>query len=60
MCSEEDPRHCHRHRIISTTLLGRKTPAAQQLSEIQILHIRGNSKLEDASIIPVSYQPPLF
>lgn len=60
MCSEEDPRHCHRHRIISTTLLGHKTPAAQQLSEIKILHIRGNGNLEDAAAIPVSYQPPLF
>jgi len=60
MCSEEDPRHCHRHRIISTTLLGRKTAAAQQLSDIQILHIRGNANLEDAAKIPVSYQPPLF
>jgi uncharacterized protein (DUF488 family) len=60
MCSEEDPRHCHRHRIISTTLLGRKTAAAQQLNEIHILHIRGNANLEDAAKIPVSYQPPLF
>lgn len=60
MCSEEDPRHCHRHRIISTTLLGRKTPAAAKLLAIQILHIRGNGSLEDAAKIPVSYQPPLF
>jgi uncharacterized protein (DUF488 family) len=60
MCSEEDPRHCHRHRIISMSLLGRKTPAAQQLQDLQILHIRSNGKLENAANIPVSYQPPLF
>lgn len=60
MCSEEDPRHCHRHRIISTTLLYRKTAAAQQLNEIHILHIRANGILEDAAKIPVVYQPPLF
>ena len=60
MCSEEDPRHCHRHRIISTTLLYRKTPAARQLQEIHIHHIRGNGTLEDAAKIPVAYQPPLF
>lgn len=60
MCSEEDPRHCHRHRIISTTLLGRQTTAAQQLREVHIYHIRANGALEDAATIPVVYQPPLF
>jgi uncharacterized protein (DUF488 family) len=60
MCSEEDPRHCHRHRIISVNLLGRHVPAAQALGGIQILHIRGNGHIEDAANIPVSYQPPLF
>lgn len=60
MCSEEDPRHCHRHRIISTTLLYGKTTAARQLSDIHIHHIRANGILEDAAKIPVVYQPPLF
>lgn len=60
MCSEEDPRHCHRHRIISTTLLYRKTPAAREVLEIHIHHIRGNGFIEDAANIPVAYQPPLF
>lgn len=60
MCSEEDPRHCHRHRIISITLLYGKTPAARQLSAIHIHHIRANGSIEDAAKIPVVYQPPLF
>lgn len=60
MCSEEDPRHCHRHRIISATLLYRKTIAGQQLNEIHIHHIRANGTLENAAKIPVVYQPPLF
>jgi uncharacterized protein (DUF488 family) len=60
MCSEEDPRHCHRHRIISCTLLYRKTAAAQQLADIHIHHIRSNGIIEDAAKIPVVYQPPLF
>ncbi|MBO9564079.1 MAG: DUF488 domain-containing protein [Niastella sp.] len=60
MCSEEDPRHCHRHRIISTTLLYGKTAAAKQLSSIHIHHIRANGNIEDAAKIPVVYQPPLF
>lgn len=60
MCSEEDPRHCHRHRIISTTLLHGKTTAARQLSAIHIHHIRANGSIEDAAKLPVAYQPPLF
>jgi uncharacterized protein (DUF488 family) len=60
MCSEENPRHCHRHRIICTTLLYRKTPAAREVLEIHIHHIRGNGFIEDAANIPVAYQPPLF
>lgn len=60
MCSEEDPRHCHRHRIISTTLLCRKIPTTRQLDAIHIHHIRGNGAIEDAAKIPVVYQPPLF
>jgi uncharacterized protein (DUF488 family) len=60
MCSEENPRHCHRHKIISCTLLYRKTVAAQQLPDIHILHIRGNGVIENAATIPVVYQPSLF
>lgn len=60
MCSEEDPRHCHRHRIISISLLHRKTPATLTLPEVAIHHIRANGTLENAAAIPVVYQPPLF
>jgi uncharacterized protein (DUF488 family) len=58
MCSEEDPRNCHRHRKISTTILN---GGFEQL-QVQpfIHHIRGNGSIEAASMIPVSFQLPLF
>lgn len=49
LCSEEDPKQCHRHRLVGQTLL--------RLG-FTVLHIRGNGSLEPASIIPE--QPPLF
>ncbi|SCG85438.1 DUF488 domain-containing protein [Methanobacterium congolense] len=39
MCSEENPFNCHRHNLISQTLLRRG---------VKILHIRGDGKLEKA------------
>jgi uncharacterized protein (DUF488 family) len=41
MCSEENPFNCHRHNLISQTLLRRG---------VKILHIRGNGKLEKAKM----------
>lgn len=37
MCSEEDPRRCHRHRLIERTLSGRG---------VLVEHIRGDGRLE--------------
>jgi len=60
MCSEEDPRDCHRHKIITQSLLLKKIPECDKLDSIKILHIRGNGKAEDALSIPFIAQPPLF
>jgi uncharacterized protein (DUF488 family) len=61
MCSEEDPRRCHRHKIIAHTLLNKKIPELdQQFDNIKITHIRANGRLEDASLIEIYFQPSLF
>lgn len=39
MCSEENPDNCHRHQLITQTLLARG---------IAVVHIRGNGNLEEA------------
>ncbi|MCR4407599.1 MAG: DUF488 domain-containing protein [Anaerolineae bacterium] len=39
MCSEEDPLHCHRHNLITQTLLERG---------VTVWHIRGDGRLEQA------------
>lgn len=39
MCSEEDPMRCHRHHLIAQALLD---------SEVKVLHIRRDAKLEEA------------
>ena len=39
MCSEENPFNCHRHNLLSQTLLRRG---------VKVIHIRGNGKLEKA------------
>ena len=39
MCSEEDPDRCHRHKLITQTLLEKK---------IEVVHIRGSGQLEKA------------
>ena len=49
MCSEENPFNCHRHNLISQTLLRRG---------VKILHIRGSGKLEKARMNDV--QTTLF
>lgn len=49
MCSEEDPNHCHRHKLIAQTLLERG---------IAVLHIRGDGRLEAAD--PLAVQRRLF
>ncbi|EKF86578.1 DUF488 family protein [Methanobacterium formicicum] len=48
MCSEEDPYHCHRHHLISQSLLK---------NNFQITHIRGNGNLEK---VRSDYQTRLF
>jgi uncharacterized protein (DUF488 family) len=48
MCSEEDPYHCHRHHLISQSLLK---------NNFQITHIRGNGDLEK---VRSDYQTRLF
>ncbi|MEH1957418.1 DUF488 domain-containing protein [Nostoc sp.] len=59
MCSEEDPRRCHRHKIIAHTLL-HKLPDTHKINNLKITHIRANGKLEDASLIQIYFQPSLF
>jgi len=39
MCSEEDPYHCHRHKLIAQTLLNR---------DVEVIHIRRDGSLERA------------
>jgi uncharacterized protein (DUF488 family) len=61
MCSEEDPRRCHRHKIIANTLLHNKMPELyQKFDNIKITHIRANGRIEDASLIEIYFQPSLF
>nr|WP_319372399.1 DUF488 domain-containing protein [uncultured Methanobacterium sp.] len=48
MCSEEDPYHCHRHHLISQSLLK---------NNFQITHIRGDGNLEK---VRNDYQTRLF
>lgn len=48
MCSEEDPYHCHRHHLISQSLLK---------NNFQITHIRGDGNLEK---VRSDYQTRLF
>lgn len=38
MCSEEDPHRCHRHQLITSTLLKKG---------YQVIHIRGNGEIEE-------------
>jgi len=49
LCSEEDPQRCHRHRLITQTLLER---------EVEVIHIRGDGRLEVAERL--AEQLPLF
>jgi uncharacterized protein (DUF488 family) len=48
MCSEENPYHCHRHHLISQSLLKKG---------YSITHIRGNGTLEK---VANDYQARLF
>jgi len=56
MCSEEDPRSCHRHKIISNTILQRILPECKKLRDISIIHIRHSGSTEDASQVKVPVQ----
>lgn len=44
MCSEEDPSQCHRHLLITQTLLRRGVP---------VRHLRGDGRIEPAQLEPV-------
>lgn len=59
MCSEEDPRDCHRHKIIADSLLRRRIPECHKLHAITVLHIRGNGHLENAANVIVTIQGAL-
>ena len=43
MCSEEDPMSCHRHRLITQTLLNQGIP---------VWHIRSDGRVEEAKPLP--------
>jgi uncharacterized protein (DUF488 family) len=45
MCSEENPESCHRHNLITRTLLSE--------SRAIVMHIRGDGRTEPARIAPV-------
>jgi hypothetical protein len=50
MCSEEDPAHCHRHHLISQTLLKQG---------FQVLHIRSDGRTETARpLVEKKEDPP--
>jgi uncharacterized protein (DUF488 family) len=49
MCSEGDPRHCHRHRLIAQTLLKRG---------VRVLHVTPDGETLEAE--PVAHQLSLF
>ena len=56
MCSEENPRKCHRHKIISISLLKRHVPECEKLHKITVLHIRSDGRLENAANLYVPVQ----
>lgn len=60
MCSEEDPRECHRHMIIANTLIKRKFEHCAKINDIDVTHIRADGRKEDAKKIPVHIQLKLF
>jgi len=43
LCSEEDPTHCHRRRLVGRVLLERG---------VQLQHIRGDGSIQDESQLP--------
>lgn len=60
MCSEEEPRDCHRHKIIANTLINRKINECNKLNDITVSHIRADGLIEDAKDIPIHFQLNLF
>lgn len=59
MCSEDNPRECHRHKIIAQTLLNGQMSGIPNMCDIQVIHVRGNGKKEDASRVQSSIQTAL-
>ncbi len=49
MCSEEDPTHCHRHHLITTTLLQRG---------VRVSHLRADGSVQDAAALPMPREEP--
>jgi uncharacterized protein (DUF488 family) len=48
MCSEEDPRRCHRHHLIATSL---------QEQGVVVWHIRGDGSLEPSTAVVAAPEP---
>jgi uncharacterized protein (DUF488 family) len=55
MCSEEDPRNCHRHNVICRSMI-----YSNAYGNIQLTHIRGNGTTEAADSIITVRQQRLF
>lgn len=51
MCSEEDPKECHRNLLIGRVLADR---------DVEVIHIRGNGRLDPASLLAQPEALPLF
>ena len=51
MCSEEDPTECHRNLLIGRVLADRG---------VEVIHIRGNGRLDPASLLARPEALPLF
>ncbi|MCA9861978.1 MAG: DUF488 domain-containing protein [Thermomicrobiales bacterium] len=47
LCSEEDPRRCHRHHLVAQSLLN---------AGVRVLHIRRSGDLEDAETLDLAGQ----
>lgn len=56
MCAEEDPRRCHRHKLIASALLRQAIPECRKLDSITVRHIRADGSTEDASGLEVAVQ----
>ena len=51
MCSEEDPKMCHRHHLIAKYIMG-------HYPEVEVIHIRGDGRMYGAKTILTSVDEP--